>query len=139
MKRYFNNHKLLPLTTIGLICVLLVCIFYTDYVGKIFFGVCILAQLLCLYGIWVKNNSLIGISHLMFAITILVGTFLGRKIINYILAVLIIFVLWTRRVRGNCMYADYTMKYTNIIPLNGKYIDIYLGALVLMNLFYIII
>ena len=139
MKRYFNNHKLLPVTNIILICVLLVCIFYTDLVGKIFLGVCILALLLCLCGIWAKNNSLIGASHLMFATTIVVGTFLGRKIINYILMVLLVFVILTRHVRGNCMYDDYTIKYMDIIPLNGKEIDIFFLILLIVNMCYVII
>ena len=138
MKRYFNNKKLLPITNIILICVLLVCIFYTDYVGKLFLGVCILAQCLCLFGIWTKNNSLIGISHIVFAITIVIGTFLGRKLINYILVVLLLFVMLTRVARGSCMYDDYTTKYMDIIPLNNQGIDIFFGAFLFVNIYYVI-
>ena len=137
MKRYFNNNKLLPATNIILICVLLACMYYTDYVGKIFLGICVLAQCVCLYGIYTRNETLMGLSHIMFALTILVGTFLGRKMINYILMVLIIFVMWTRYVRGSCMYDDHTTKYMDKIPLNSKGIDIFFGAVLLMNIYYI--
>ena len=139
MKLYFNNKNLLPLTNIGLICILLVCACYTDWVGASFLGVCVLAQCLCLYGIYNKDESLMGMTHLMFALTIFVGTFLGRKIINYILMILLLFVIWTRGVRGSCMYDDYTTKYMDVIPLNGKGVDIFFGGLLLMNIYYAII
>ena len=139
MKRYFNNKNVLPLTTIGLMGILCMCACYTDCVGKMYLGLCVLAQCACLYGIYNKDESLMGMTHIMFGVFIFVGTFLGRKIINYILVILLLFVIWTRRVRGSCMYDDYTKKYMDVIPLNGKNMDIYLGALLLMNLFYIII
>ena len=64
------------------------CACYTDWVGVSFLGVCVLAQCLCLYGIYNKDESLMGMAHIMFGVTITVGTFLGRKIINYILVIL---------------------------------------------------
>ena len=138
MNVYFNNKNMLPLTTIGLIGILCMCACYTDWVGASFLGVCVLAQCACLYGIYNKDESLMGWTHIMFGVTIFVGTFLGRKIINYILVILLLFVMWTRGARGSCMYDYYTTKYMDVIPLNGKNMDIYLGCLVLFNLFYII-
>ena len=134
----FNNKNLLPLTNIGLICILSVCAFYTDWVGRLFLGVCVLAQCLCLYGIYNKDESLMGKTHLMFALTIFVGTFLGRTIINYILVILLLFVIWTRRVRGSCMYDDYTKKYMDKIPLHGKGVDMFFWGLLLINIYYVL-
>ena len=138
MKRYFNNSNLLPATNIVLICILLACMCYTDYVGKIFIGLCILAQCICLYGIYHNNETLMGSSHIMFAVAIIIGTFLMRKIINYILIVLLVFVIWTRYVRGSCMYDDYTTKYMDTIPLNNNSIDIFFVAALLVNIYYVI-
>lgn len=138
MKRYFNNKYLLPVTNIILICILLTCMYYTDYVGKIFLGICVLAQCLCLYGIYTNNETCIGISHILFAITIIIGTFLRKKIINCILALLLVFVLLTRYVRGSCMYDDYTEKFMDKIPLNRTGIDVFFVAVLLMNIYYIL-
>ena len=132
----FNNKHLLPLTNIVVIGILLAARRYTDWVGTLFLDVCIFAQCVCLYGIYSNNNSLIGATHAMVAPTIFVGTFLGRKIINYILAVLLFFVIGTRAVTGGCMYHNYTKIYSDIVPMTSSGVDRLYGILLCINIYY---
>ena len=92
----------------------------------------ILGQILCFYGYYSKNNRIIELSHIIFFISIILGSLFLKEKYNklYVLIVLIVTVI-SRIIFHNCLFS--------IVNKNTKLINIKLPHGLIYNFLLIVI
>ena len=119
-----------------LIIIILISLKHVDGYNKQYLIICMISQILALVGIYINNLTLIGITHILYGIGFILGSlFLKNKIVNIVIIIKLLLVIYTRHVRGNCMYDDYSKKYMNKVPLNDNFGGILFNSFLIFNMY----
>ena len=98
---------------------------------KYLLSIIIFGQLLLLSGCTIKNNILIEIAHIVFILSIIVGVFYFKEILNlYYLLGIIIFTLLTRKYFNGCLFLIANNN-TNLINIDINFDYIYIPLLLI--------
>jgi len=136
MNSIIKSKNCLPFTLILFITIIILSLKYVNYSSKIFLILCLISQIIALIAIYLDNKKLLGLTHIACGIGFIYGSlFIKDKILNLIILAKLLFIIYTRSVRGNCMYDAFSKKYMDKLPLNDDFGNVFYFSFLILNIY----
>lgn len=136
MNSIIKSKNCLPITLVLFIVIIIISLKHVNYSSKIFLVLCLISQILALIAVFIENKKLLGLTHIACGIGFLYGSlFIKDKILNIVILSKLLFIIYTRHVRGNCMYDAFSKKYMDKLPLNDDFGNVFYFSFLILNIY----